>query len=59
MAQTTTQKLQKRLKREGRFDYTQLRGGQDVEISMLTQRTKSKKQFLESKERKHKKRMYE
>lgn len=59
MAQTTTQKLQKRLKREGRFDFTQMRGGQDVNISTLTQRTKSKKQFVESKERKHKQRQYE
>lgn len=59
MAQTLTQKTKKRLKREGRFDFTQMRGGQDVEISTLTQRTKSKKQFIESKERKHKQRQFE
>ena len=59
MAQTTTQKLQKRLKREGRFDYTQMRGGTDIAISTLTQRTKSKKQCVEAKERKHKQRLYE
>lgn len=59
MAQTTTQKLQKRLKREGRFDFTQMRGGQSVEISTLTQRTKNKSELVKAKERKHKKRLYE
>lgn len=59
MAQTMTQKLQKRLKREGRFDFTQMRGGQSVEISTLTQRTKSKREFIEAKERKHKQHAYD
>lgn len=59
MAQTTTQKLRKRLGREGRFDFTQKRGGQDVQISTLTQCTKNKRQSLDSSQRKHKHRMYE
>lgn len=59
MAQTMTKKMQKRLKREGSFDFTQMRGGQAVEISILTKRTKSKKEFLQSKERKHRQRQYE
>lgn len=59
MTQTTTQKLKKRLKREGLFDYTEKRGGQHVEISTLTQRTKSKQEFIKAKERKHRHRQYE
>lgn len=57
MAQTTTQKRQKRFIREGKFDFTQHRGGQGVEISLLTKRTKDKRQAVESRRRKHKKRL--
>lgn len=59
MTQTMTKKTQKRLKREGRFDFTQMRGGQSVEIDTTTKRTKSKKESIEAKERKHKKRHFE
>ncbi|WP_442638142.1 hypothetical protein [Rossellomorea marisflavi] len=55
MAQTKAKKLQKRLLREGRYDVTNRRGGQAVEISTLTRRTKSKTETLEAKRRKYKK----
>lgn len=55
MAQTKSQKLRKRLAREGRYDITQKRGGQDTQISTVTRRTKTKQETLESKMRKHRK----
>lgn len=55
MAQTKAKKLQKRLLREGRYDVTSRRGGQAIEISTLTKRTKSKQDALESNRRKYKK----
>lgn len=55
MAQTKAQKLRKRLAREGRYDITQRRGGQDVQISTMTRRTKTKSEHLEAQRKKYKK----
>jgi len=55
MAQTKTQKLRKRLAREGRYDITQKRGGQETQISTMTRRTKTKQESLNSKLKKYRK----
>lgn len=58
MAQTQAQKLRKRLAREGRYDVTQKRGGQELSISTLTRKTKTKKEAIESARKKHKNVVY-
>lgn len=55
MAQTQAQKLRKRLAREGRYDVTQKRGGQEMAISTLTRKTKTKKEAMDSAHKKYKK----
>lgn len=55
MAQTQAQKLRKRLAREGRYDVTQKRGGQDTQISTMTRRTKTKQDAITSSLKKHRK----
>lgn len=53
MAKTRTQKLRKRLEREGRYDVTLKRRGREIAISTLTKRTKTKRELLEAKSKKH------
>lgn len=53
MGQTKTQKLRKKLGREGKYDVTLKRRGREIAISTLTKRTKTKSELLEKNHKKY------